>query len=427
MLLFEQAHAYYDAMKQAPATQQAVLSVLLDRCLPLLAADCSPETLADARHIHTQLASNLGCAVCSPCLQRELQQRMDQPQAANYIRHALRVVTALPLRRSSAALPGMYGEQHKGSAVLLARLCSPGQRAMLPDSDCVALAWSFVEALPRIAAVVAALAADDGVLAEQLAQICMALQRAAAALLYQGLTAISSGSQLAAWAAACDATLRLAPSLLQLQERCQQLERESWQQAPLLLFHQLLDVAPLAASACDHIDAQGMQSGAAHAQVTRQLWALHTNACRMLAWLAADCSGVRTAALASRPDHGVVMLLELLSDVRYVLLNMAERSVEQGELRRVYCAADAARSSALPWCAWPPQCTHVAPARCRRCCRCPMLCKSTCASRLIAPVRVCCVAVRSACMACVRPTGKPSKQACNYWVACPAAVTRCRT
>jgi len=32
---------YNTAMQQSPATQQAVLSVLLDRCLPLLAADNS--------------------------------------------------------------------------------------------------------------------------------------------------------------------------------------------------------------------------------------------------------------------------------------------------------------------------------------------------------------------------------------------------
>lgn len=116
--------AYRSALKQAPALQHAVLSVLLDRCLQLLAADCSPETIADESHPHSALSINLGPALASPCLESKLAAVMQQSGSAALIQQALRVVAALPLHRSAAAATSScFGEQHAAAATLLGCLC----------------------------------------------------------------------------------------------------------------------------------------------------------------------------------------------------------------------------------------------------------------------------------------------------------------
>ncbi|PRW60748.1 starch binding domain-containing [Chlorella sorokiniana] len=107
------SNSYTSAMQQAPGTQHAVLSVLLDRCLPLLSADCSAETLADPSHPHCGIAEFLPQAVGVPCLESELERRMGRRQGAAYIRQALQLVAALPLQPGAAEeMPGAFGEQH---------------------------------------------------------------------------------------------------------------------------------------------------------------------------------------------------------------------------------------------------------------------------------------------------------------------------
>lgn len=66
ILLETLSEGYSDAVQRSPATQRAVLSVLLDNCLPLLAADCSPDTLADFWHPHYALAFHLGPTLAMP-------------------------------------------------------------------------------------------------------------------------------------------------------------------------------------------------------------------------------------------------------------------------------------------------------------------------------------------------------------------------
>ncbi len=313
-----------------------MLSVLLDHCLPLLAADCTPETIADTGHLHCTLSTRLGLVLGSPCLASELAARMQQPGSVAYLQQALRVVAALPLYRSAAAAtPRQFGQQHMGAAQLLAVLCAPGGSSRLAESTGREVAWRFVEAAPHIAAVLAALAADDGIEAWQLAQMCDGLAAAAAALLTR-LPDISSDSQLAAWAAACGATVRLKPTLLELHERCQSASREFLQRAPLHLAGRL-------ASLLDEVSGAFIYTGAKHAapqaaaaaneQLVRQLWAVHTSMCRLVAWLAADPSGGRAEVLPGGSADGIVWLLQGFSSVRHILLMEAGCAIDEGILR----------------------------------------------------------------------------------------------
>lgn len=135
------------AVQQAPAIQQAVLSALLDRCLPFLAAHSSPEVLADTEHVLVPLVLSLEYALDAPCLRNELARRLEQPQGAAYIRQALRLVAALPLRPRPGAEADTFYLPHAGAAVLLGHLCynSPSH----PANTAAAVAWPVIEALPR--------------------------------------------------------------------------------------------------------------------------------------------------------------------------------------------------------------------------------------------------------------------------------------
>ena len=331
--LFGWLHETYgSAAQQAPATQQAVVSVLLDRCLAVLAADCSPETLADARHAHCVMAKFLANAVCVPCLAGELEQRLDQPRGAAYVQQALQVVAALPLQPSAAGQADTFGEQHAGAVALLAHLCS--QWVGMPGGSSIDPKWSIMEALPRIATMVAGLSANSAIPATRLAHICQQLQTP---VLFANrlLRTIDSNRQLAAYAAAADASLRLVPSLWQLHERCQVLDEPPVRFAPSLLAQQLvvlLDKADAAAAYCKASQC-GTQPLASDEQLLRQLWALHTSLCRLVAWLAADPSGARAELLPGGRAHAGFALVEWLGAVRFVVVTMVARGIENGVLR----------------------------------------------------------------------------------------------
>ena len=326
--------AYATAMQQAPATQQAVLSVLLDRCLPLLAADCSPETLANDRHQHMSLACFLAYALHAPCLARQLVERLGQPQGSPHIQQALQVVAALPLQRSPASVEGgTFGEQHAGAAALLTTLCRNSPACL--TSGGTEPARQLLVALPHVAAVLAALAANSSVSAAHVARFCT-LMHVATKLLLGRQAPISSDSQLGVWAAACDAAVRLVPSMLQLHERCQSLDKELLRPAPLLLSQQLVGLLDEGIAAANYTTAKysaTKEPSVADEQLVRQLWALHTSMCRLVAWLAADPSSARAAMLPGGEVQGTNALLAALSRVRFVLMVEGGVSVDQGGLR----------------------------------------------------------------------------------------------
>ena len=346
-LLAVQAGTYRDAMQQAPATQQAVLSVLLDRCLPLLAADCSPETLADATLPHAVLLQQLAAAVCSRCLASELNRRLEQPQGAAHIQQALQVVAALPPHRPSAAEGGEFGKQHEGACHMLFFLCAPGG-GDLPAHTTAAAVWPFLEALPQLAVMLKGVALDDGIPAERQSTICQALLAAGTFLLDQA-PVFSRDSQLASWAAACDAAVRLAPVMMMLHERSQPQDRVQRPQQLSQLLVRLLGSAAIAAA---YVDAQrsGQEAAVPDKRLTRQLWALHTSVCRLVAWLDASPTAAQllvhsySASVEQRHEYGDVMaflrnvqaaseLLEGFSALRFCLLDEARRCMDAGMLR----------------------------------------------------------------------------------------------
>lgn len=65
----------------------------------------------------------------------------------------------------------------------------------------------------------------------------------------------------------------------------------------------------------------------------RQLWALHTTLCRLVAWVAADPSGARAALLPGGRAHAGFALVEWLGAVCVVVVTVVARGVENGELR----------------------------------------------------------------------------------------------
>lgn len=130
-----------------------------------------------------------------------------------------------------------FGEQHAGAVALLAYLCS--QWAGLPGGSSIDPKWSIMEALPRIATTVAALCTNSTIPATRLAHICQQLHTPVV-FANRLLRTIDNDRQLATYAAAADASLRLVPSLWQLHERCQVLDEPPVRFAPCLLAHQLV-------------------------------------------------------------------------------------------------------------------------------------------------------------------------------------------
>lgn len=326
-LLILSPEVYGPALQRASATEQAVLSVLLDRCLPVVAADCTAETLAEDGHPHRELARFLGLVLQAPCLQDRVTRQMQQPQGAAYIRQALRVVAALPLQRSPVTEEAdLFGDQHVGAAALLASLCAPDGCFSIPDSTVSAVYGRFVGALPRIAAMLTAVAGDESIPAERLARFCYELQLAAEGL-FRKLPSFRSDSYLAAWAGAADASLRPLPVLLRLHEGCRFEEEPELRQAPLQLGRQLVSLLDHAKPASSYVEARssGTQPAtAAEGQPLRQLWALHTSMCRLMAWLAADPTGARAAMLPGGSLGGTASLLASFSSLRFALLVEAE-------------------------------------------------------------------------------------------------------
>lgn len=331
-LLHDFGPAYRDVVQQAPAVQQAVLSVLLDRCLARLASDCSPETLAGDIHPHTFIAWSLAFALHSPCVEGGLVARLLQPQGAVHLQRAAHAIAALPARCSDASPAGTRGAQHLGLIALLRCLCKPSDSISLPASTLQAASWVYVEALPGIATMLAGLAADGSIPALRLAVICFQLLAADSVLLGKML-AIRNDSQLAAWAAAADATLRLMPTLLQLHERCQCLDDNDLRQAPLTLSQQCLALLMNVVSAQQYMRQQrgGEEPAPTDGQLAVQLWLLHTRVCRLLTWVAADSSGARCALLPSK--GGIAVLLLPLSGLLEVLMTAGQGATEHAMLR----------------------------------------------------------------------------------------------
>ena len=339
-LLSRLPDTYDDAVQRSPATQQAVLSVLLDRCLPLLAAHSSPDTLADITHPHGSLAYCLGFALDVSCIRELLEQRLAQPRGTAIIQHAIHVATALPSQCSlDAATADTIGAPHMGAAILLGVLCVRSPR--LPAGAPSAAAWPFVEAVPRIATWLAALTANSSVPVRRLASICFWLEPAAVILL-DHLPAIANTRQLLAWAEAAEAAVRLAPPLLQLHDRCLGLEPRTWggtvcRHSALLLPHLLPRLLEKAGTAAVFVEAPqtAPQVRAADKSLMQQLWALHTSTCRLLAWLAANPTAAQALAQphADTNESTISILLEGFSSLRFGLLQEAQRCMEAGMLR----------------------------------------------------------------------------------------------
>lgn len=232
-----------------PASQQAVADALLLWCLPSVAAAVKAEALAGfvaSPDGHTLSAAillqMLAKVVAHPCLSRALH-RLHGDGALAALRHAAAIIEALPAPRPSGMAASPFMELHSSAAVLLNQCCSGMLRKELAEEppervgsnstaaaaessssgseQRQAAAWRLMAVLPKLGAAIQALAdepeaatafpADHRSWEAEIQAICVFLQ--------QPLTLLTvlrdepaSPEQLASWAAAASAALRLQPS-----------------------------------------------------------------------------------------------------------------------------------------------------------------------------------------------------------------------
>ena len=154
---------------------------------------------------------SLPLAVGAASLRSSLRSALRQPGGTAPIQQALRLIPALPLRRGTGPGAELFGEQHAAAALLLDVLCQPAPAAAAETAaEWRAACCSLLQALPRMAASFPAL--GDG---ERALALCHPLGLAASKLM-QHFASIANHAELACWAAAADAAIRLVPTVARL-------------------------------------------------------------------------------------------------------------------------------------------------------------------------------------------------------------------
>jgi hypothetical protein len=317
-----------------------------------------------------RLLQALAAALQSKPLATAVVDASRQPGAC-YVPLAVRIVRALPMSQhglASGTAPHVLGMLHAHAAGLLGSLCwplIPGSCDQAPlsgsqtgtgisggsDDSCRAAGaasgsdsssltgtspapcaqagsdrqrlatWEVVRLVPHLALVLRQLAADSsGCLPDCLARVCEGYGLAVA--LAGDQHSMRSWDELGAWAAAADAGLRLLPLLADLDARWRQLgpdekPREATCGGAAELSTQLVAAlrqgGAMSASSWARDNAAAAAAAAAAdkapAALLRQLWQLHSAACRMMLSLAAGSS--RLAGPDLQADDWAYMLQSL--------------------------------------------------------------------------------------------------------------------
>ncbi|KAL4436742.1 hypothetical protein ABPG75_003881 [Micractinium tetrahymenae] len=341
--------AYGPAVSASPATQQALLDLLLLHMLPGLAAHTArlaeeaqslqpPQRLGWVKGLGT-CASQVAYTVTSPALVQALITRIGQPGGAAHVQQAARLslaLLAIPLaedapERDLEALAAAHSvvaellaalvaaghgilsrnEWSSGSGVQALTISAPAGRQSGSADELRAAQAGILSWLPQALIGVRRLA-TVGCQSPHLLGLC-----SCAASTFH-ITAqscpIDSWQHIGPCAAAADAALRALPAVLQLEQAgvpapraglwhqpCSQLLLQKvWGTAVIPLFR-WLEQAQKAGSPAG-VQAIGQQ--AAVAEAAEQLYHLHMSSCRLLQWLAGSGPGSSAAALGNWPSEG---------------------------------------------------------------------------------------------------------------------------
>ena len=293
------------------ALQHAVLNVLLQCCLPAVAE--SAAGMAGSPDL-VHMLKRLPGALLHPSLEPALQLQLQGSGALAAVQAAIQVIEGLPLPRP-ADMPAAHFCCLHGHAAQLLNTCTAHMAEQVeegqgggssgvetgPGTNQLQLAaWRLLAAVPRLTSIVQALADDPDaasafssgpdVWSHNLNGACANLSVALHLLGCLGEVP-ATPAQLASWAAAGAAGLRLQPLLLQLDASFQQLSlqlegsqpppdgaewlswallRHVWQSAPMLQEQQ---------------DAAMADSAAAQRSQAFRLWELHTATARLCHFL----------------------------------------------------------------------------------------------------------------------------------------------
>lgn len=316
-----------DAVLADAELQQAVVAALLERCLPCLAANASQAAFSTYGSAPYSTLCSFFPAVEAASLRMALQLALRQPGGTAHLRQALSLIPALPLERSVGPGAELFGEQHASVVLLLATLGGPDiAPADGTAAEWQAACWSFMQSLPRVAALILILEEQGRALA-----VCLGLGMAAAKLLWF-FNSITNQAELACWAAAADAAVRLQPMLTRLHALSASNPIFSVASvAHLLLMGVLVDGANAAAGYLDHLCNSHQPFAAGDAQLARLMWQLHSRLCKLVHWLACgDNHAVLPFASAAR---GMQLLIPALTIVRSGLVDADNHGCAPGVLR----------------------------------------------------------------------------------------------
>ena len=308
------------------ALQQAAADALLAYCLPAAAAAASADAAADTPGSGPcqRLIQRLALVLLCPSMTPALEQRLQGPSGLPAMQAAIQIIEALPLPRAAGMPAAQFGDLHGGAVQVLKRCAfgmaqqvgagSSGAAPAEPASsssaaataepapnDVQQAAWRLVGLVPRLTSIIQALADDpDAATAHpsgpdawshELSITCGNLSfalRLVSCLEQQSATP----AQLASWAAAAAAGLRLQPLLLRLDASFRQLgslRRRDLQEtlggaqrlSAALLEHVWQDMPSLQ----EEEDAAAAHSEAAQRSLALRLWELHSAAARLCHFL----------------------------------------------------------------------------------------------------------------------------------------------
>ena len=326
--------AHREALAGSSAIQSAVVSSLLEHVLPGLVATVEGRDMDWSTGGTTPLQDSLIAALIAPSLAPAVRSRLHQPDGAAFLRQAVRVFGAVPLRHGEGLPAEVIMQAHASAIKLLAPLyhalvineVAAGAAGASQDSAggqgnagrapvagggsnraaavCTAdlqgaACWEMIGLVPHLAAVLdwlGRLPAGSTGLQQVQAFYCTAFTMLLS--WRDELGSFSSQQQLRAWAAAADAGLRLLPLLChwQLDASWQQLDVRTVQQAPAgTVASSILGLwRDGCITAWSWADGSGsMASAEERASVAGQLAQLQSRSCRLLHWLAAapdDCA-----------------------------------------------------------------------------------------------------------------------------------------
>ena len=348
--------AHRAALLADTSCQQALLNVLLHRVLPILATALEAarngggsssgggssgggrnmggvNTIGDVFAVMGDSGSAVTVLDMLPALlivtsgsepdaapSEALRSRICQPGGAALVHYAARIIRGLPLTRPASMQPGLFAQSHNSALQLLE--LTAGAMAYVPEgsappsaceqggssggdggSGSAAVvsasaeeqqeaAWHVVRLVPHLAELVRSLAADASFPGDRLASACTSFHTALH-LLFE--LRIASREQLASYAAAADAALRLQPMLVALYASWRQ---QGWR-VPADL-SQMLQMLWCEGIRAVHAWQKEEASGVGHrgpppvpAPLARNMWQLHSTSCRFVHWLDATAGDSR--------------------------------------------------------------------------------------------------------------------------------------